>query len=283
MVTITAAVGAGGANRNPDVLAIQVALNKISPIAGGPVPSLKEDGLIGTKTLAAIVNFQKGNLGLIADGKIDVHGATLGRINFILDGNTSDPKTLAMASLPVSNSWANFALASLPSGGGTGSASVQAALNTHFHLNNGRLTQAQYLTIIRQNYIRVQSVFARAAQLFRSRSNAEAAQDQGIDKNGLPFPAYTFFAQSINFTTSFHNFTGTNGFGPMCQAAMVLHEPVHFVDPKADNNNDFYEHGVQYDTLTADQAVHNPSSYVCYAQQITFGSDVRFGAGKPAL
>jgi peptidoglycan hydrolase-like protein with peptidoglycan-binding domain len=283
MVTITASVGTGGLNRKDDVLAIQVALNKISPIAGGPTPALKEDGFIGPKTIAAILNFQKSNLGLIADGKIDAHGATLNRINFILDGTTSDPKTLAMASLPVSNSWANFAIASLPSGSGTPSAAVQAALNTHFHLNNGTLSQAQYLAIIRQNYMKVQSVFARAAQLFRSRSNAEAASDQGVDKNGVPFPAYTFFAASINFTTSFHNFNGTDGFGPMCQAAMVLHEPIHFVDPKADINNDFYEHGAQYNTLTADQAVHNPSSYVCYAEQITFGSDVRFGAGKPAL
>jgi hypothetical protein len=63
---------------------------------------------------------------------------------------------------------------------------------------------------------------------------------------------------------------------------MVLHEPFHYVDQLANNANDFYEHDAKYDVITPEQAVHNPSSYVCFAQQIVFGYDARFGAGKPS-
>jgi peptidoglycan hydrolase-like protein with peptidoglycan-binding domain len=284
MVAITSSVGQAGINRKPDVEAIQTALNGISTFAGGPNPKLKVDGFIGPKTNGAILNFQKGNLGLTQDSRVDPNGSTLQRINFILDGTTNDPKALAISCLPVSSFWTALALGSLPFPGAKNIApATQAALETHFHLSNGKLSQAIYLSIIRQNYMLVQGVFARAAQIFRSRTDAQAKQDQGVDTSGVPFPAYTFFHQSVNFTSTFHDWNGVDGFGPMCQSAMVLHEPVHFVDSFATAANDFYEHGPQYDHLTADQAVHNPSSYVCYAEQIAFGSDVRFGAGKPAL
>jgi len=45
--------------------------------------------------------------------------------------------------------------------------------------------------------------------------------------------------------------------------------------------NDFYEHGKQYDTLTPEQAIHNPSSYVSFAEHIFYRKDERFGAGRP--
>ena len=63
---------------------------------------------------------------------------------------------------------------------------------------------------------------------------------------------------------------------------MVLHEPVHFVDQLANIPNDIFEHSPQYPNITPEVAIHNPSSYVCFAQQIFFGSDTRFGAGKPS-
>lgn len=279
MVTISASVGNGGANRKADVEAIQQALNSISPIAGGPTVKLKVDGIVGPKTIAAILNFQKANLGLTQDGKVDVNGSTLQRINFILDGSTADPKALAIADMPVSNFWATLAITALQN---STAPTVQVAVETHFHLSSGKLNREIYLQIIRRNYTRVKAVFARAAQVFRTRSDSEAAQDNALD-HGVPFPAYTFFNQSVNFTSTFHPWNGTDGFGPMCRSAMVLHEPVHYVDPLATPENDFYEHGAEYNSLTPEQAVHNPSSYVCFAEQIAFGSDVRFGAGKRAI
>ncbi len=281
-VTITASVGLNGNNRPADVMAIQKALNDIPASAGGANPKLVPDGQSGSKTRAAILHFQQVHLGLTKDSKVDPGGATLREMNGILDPNVlaADPKALAMTDMVISNIWANFALAAL---GGQLVGNTAAALETHFHLSKGKLPKAVYLQIIRTNYTRVISIFGKAAQVFRSRTDAQAVSDRGVDDDGTPFPAYTFFQGSVNFTTSFKPFDGTDGFGPMCRAAMVLHEPVHFVDQLANRANDFYEHGLPYPNITPEQAVHNPSSYVCFAEQVTFGSDVRFGAGKPAV
>src|SRR5690349_4208757 len=88
VATISASVGQGGVNKNADVLVIQQSLNQIPPNQGGPLPKLKEDAWIGPKTNGAIIVFQKANTGLVVDGRIDVNGPTLARINALL---TSKP------------------------------------------------------------------------------------------------------------------------------------------------------------------------------------------------
>ena len=90
-VNISASVGQGGANNKADVLTIQNALNQIPPNQGGPDPKLKEDGLIGPKTIGAITKFQKANAGLPVDGRIDANGPTLARLNVLL-GSKPTPK-----------------------------------------------------------------------------------------------------------------------------------------------------------------------------------------------
>lgn len=59
-------------------------------------------------------------------------------------------------------------------------------------------------------------------------------------------------------------------FGPLCRAAVVLHEPIHYVDCLTNPRNDFYEHGQQYAYLTPQQAIHNPSSYVAFAEHVFY-------------
>ncbi len=85
-VNISASVGKNGLNKSADVLKIQQALNKIPPAKGGPDPKLKEDGWIGPKTIGAITKFQSANPGLVPDGRIDVQGKTLARLNELLAG-----------------------------------------------------------------------------------------------------------------------------------------------------------------------------------------------------
>ena len=84
MVNISASVGQSGINRKADVLSIQKALNQIPPNKGGPIPKLKEDGLVGPKSIGAIIKFQRSNVGLAHDRRIDVNRATLDRINSLL-------------------------------------------------------------------------------------------------------------------------------------------------------------------------------------------------------
>src|SRR5215471_8792454 len=91
VVSISAAVGQGGLNKNPDVLAIQQSLNQIPPNQGGPAPRLKEDAWIGPKTIGAISTFQRNNTGLPVDGRVDVNGPTLARLNALLN-NKPTPK-----------------------------------------------------------------------------------------------------------------------------------------------------------------------------------------------
>ena len=54
---------------------------------------------------------------------------------------------------------------------------------------------------------------------------------------------------------------------------MVLHEPIHFVDPQA--NFDTHEWGPEYTRLTASRAVHNASS------SPSFGAHVYERSGLP--
>lgn len=89
MVTISASVGQGGVNKKADALAIQQALNKIPPHKGGPDPKLVEDGLVGPKTINAIRKFQQSDIALVKDGRVDVNGPTLARINAQLGNGTS--------------------------------------------------------------------------------------------------------------------------------------------------------------------------------------------------
>lgn len=79
--SITAAVGTPPAvNRAPDVETIQVLLNQVPALNGGPQPLLDVDGLIGPKTIGAIRKFQQTNLGF-QDGRVDPNQKTLAKLN----------------------------------------------------------------------------------------------------------------------------------------------------------------------------------------------------------
>jgi hypothetical protein len=52
-------------------------LNAIPPSAGGASPELIPDGQSGSKTRAAILHFQRVDLGLTEDSNVDPDGSTL--------------------------------------------------------------------------------------------------------------------------------------------------------------------------------------------------------------
>lgn len=94
MIKISSSVGRAGANKKKDVLTIQKALNQIPKNKGGTSPKLKEDGLIGAKTIEAIIILQKANTGLAQDGRINVNRPTLACINSLLTGVMFDGDNL---------------------------------------------------------------------------------------------------------------------------------------------------------------------------------------------
>lgn len=79
-ISILRTVGLGQANNPDEVRTIQQALNRFGPSQGGPDPKLVPDGIVGPKTNASIVQFQKRQLGF-ADGKVDPNQKTINRIN----------------------------------------------------------------------------------------------------------------------------------------------------------------------------------------------------------
>lgn len=72
-------VGQGGVNRPDDAKAVQRLLGDLR-IAAGAVP-LTIDGLVGPKTIGAILAFQQHNPGLRCDGRIDPRGPTFIRLD----------------------------------------------------------------------------------------------------------------------------------------------------------------------------------------------------------
>lgn len=82
-VVIGHAVGEGGANVAADVVQVQRALNHVLPELAGAQPFLKDDGLVGPATLAAIKKFQERNFSWF-DRRVDPTGKTLALINHYL-------------------------------------------------------------------------------------------------------------------------------------------------------------------------------------------------------
>lgn len=83
-MAIKASVGQGGANRPPDVIHVQRLLNEAR--IGAAKPTLVVDGLVGPKTIGAIIEHQK-QWCKKHDGRVDPDGPTLAS----LEGEGSDP------------------------------------------------------------------------------------------------------------------------------------------------------------------------------------------------
>lgn len=98
---IKAAVGLGGQNIPADVNTVQQLLNALSPLEGGPLQILAEDGLFGPLTQAAIGRYQNHVLGW-ADGRIDPNGPTIKSLTAHLVAAPSVP--YGKLGIPVSGS-----------------------------------------------------------------------------------------------------------------------------------------------------------------------------------
>lgn len=165
-------------------------------------------------------------------------------------------------------------------------AMIAEAFNKHFQMvdappvvkPNQRLVDTPSLQLIKKNYQQVKYVLQHTSKYFKYVTRATADPAAKTD------PAYTYggMGGSINFNgdvfKAYDPVSGA-GFGPLSRAAMVLHESVHIADTLSGPPNHIYEHNPAYETQRADQAVHNASSYACFAQHVTNGRDTRYGVG----
>jgi|GEM_PF-1983651 len=95
---IEASVGRGGQNQHQDVLTVQLLLNQVPPAAGGPESLLVPDGISGPKTVAAILRFQKHQLGdLAASGRFDPGAHPLQRLVAMVEQESLNDRIVRVA------------------------------------------------------------------------------------------------------------------------------------------------------------------------------------------
>lgn len=156
------------------------------------------------------------------------------------------------------------------------------ALQKHSHMLPGvssvlgRAVTAADIAFIRQNYQKVQQVFLNSAFSFRNGplvSDADAAPARG-----------DFVQQKIFFGTEFKDFDtpDAKAIGPKSRSAILVHEAIHLADSRSGEPDiHISEFDPAYDLMTADNAIHNPSSYATFAWHVTRGFDLpRFGLGS---
>jgi hypothetical protein len=152
------------------------------------------------------------------------------------------------------------------------------ALEIHFHISTATIPLPEYIAKVIAIYQKDINLLNSSGNFFiDDTTSAEAAKGT---------PAHVPFGSGkVNFTPAFkeRDSAASTGFGPKCRAAMVLHEPVHVVDhPDASlAANHVSELASNYATQPAANQLHNAHSYAAFAQHVFFGTDTRFGAGKP--
>jgi hypothetical protein len=118
-VRIAQSVGKNGDNQYEDVKKIQLALNKVPPVNGGPVPPLDPDGDCGRLTKAAILKFQekqfppnpKFHKGWRPDGRVDPGKWTIDKLNLIINwSGRTDLLEIARQQAPTALQRVNNAL-----------------------------------------------------------------------------------------------------------------------------------------------------------------------------
>lgn len=182
---------------------------------------------------------------------------------------------------PIALGWIEAALSALEAE----TELARVALAVNFSLQK---PDPEIVREIARTFEKAQGVIARSDRTFVSVS--EAAARRFFPNGGLP-PAYAVFDEAIYFTPEFAPFDPATrrGFGPMCRAAMVLHESVHVIDRDSGapdvHISEWDEPG--FSAQSAVESLHNPSSYASFAAQVHSGAlawprEARFGAGRPA-
>jgi hypothetical protein len=88
--SLTSSVGKGGTNLPDDVITVKELLNSAAEIFGAPSNFIDPvDGIVDGALIDAISRFQRSNQFGFSDGRVDPGGATLKRLNGVVDGTVS--------------------------------------------------------------------------------------------------------------------------------------------------------------------------------------------------
>ncbi len=301
-VTIKFAVGNASPprcrNLPDDVRTIQTALNRFSPLDGGPQPPLNPDGLFGPKTRKAIHHFQK-KWGLmpkgwkVPDGIVDPEGPTIRRLregagaatNLPAEFMTKIPQvivviTAARAALTLARSFLQRPKSDdpgpFPSLGSIGEAEARK-VDRHFHIEKkanpiARLGQIETMFL---NMLTAIGHVPQGVILAADEPPSTAIGSfmftfsggyhlRGKDDTFEGIPVGSIYLCPMSRTL------GSDGF-----TYAMIHELAHFTGPTVNGIDDmayFHKNPDKYRALSPDLAFRNAD---CYSQ---FAFDV---IGKP--
>lgn len=214
-----------------------------------------------------------------------------------------DARTLALhTDLPLAQQWTKEAIMALNlfianltlKAGPTSSLHTlcEAALNINFAYAKVPLGQRlQYATQVLKGFHALTAIYDSAPQRFTGVTDEEARKLFPVAKFPILPPAYAVFHGRIHFTSNYRAFSNSTsqGFGPKCRAAMVIHECFHVIDlpsgQKTIHISEFDEPA--FSNQNPQQKSHNPSAYASFAGQISektvaWPPQKRFGAGNPS-
>ncbi|MBK8508366.1 MAG: hypothetical protein IPL51_06850 [Candidatus Competibacteraceae bacterium] len=214
-----------------------------------------------------------------------------------------DARSLALhTDLPLTQRWTQEAIMALNlfianltlKAGSTSSlhALCEAALAINFAFAKAPSSQRlQYATRVRAGFHGLTAIYGSAIQRFTNATDEEARRHFPAAKYPILPPAYANFHGRIYFTSNYRGFnpSTSQGFGPSCRAAMVLHECFHIIDLSSGRNaihiSEFSEPA--FSNQSPEQKIHNPSAYASFAGQIfekamQWPPEKRFGAGNPS-
>lgn len=297
-ISIAKPVGQGPLARNlpDDVRTIQDALNQVTQkgVAGGPMPLLVVDGLIGPKTNAAIVKFQREQVKTInPDGLVEPGKQTILKLNelvapvskFDLNGKLAVALPIVRASLAAAIANLRAVISQGPAPGP--SAVAADRLHRHFAidtLNASRQSEAR-VTLF-ETYSEM-GLVVNDPQLFDmfgaidafdvDKANAKIAltTSQGVfepvtDETGQLNPARRirmglgFFAPNVT---------------PPFAAYIIVHELAHFTGRRdgqriADNGRGWFD-DIFIKPLSANARLTNADSYASFAEECRANSPAK--------
>lgn len=294
-ISITAPVGQGQLARNlpDDVRVIQEALNQVTvnALAGGPIPFLTVDGIKGPKTQAAIINFQRLQVGMAnPDGLVEPGKQTILRLNQIATPQSKfDLNEKLAVALPRARAALAAAVRNLVaviSGGNGADPVAEDRLNRHFLLNSldaGRQSAAR-VTLF-ETYSEMGLVLNQP-DLFGMFGAIDAFDvDPNNAKIALTTPEGVFEPPLINGedNPARHIRFGFGFFAPSVSpdfaSFIILHELAHFTGRRDGESIEDNGRGWFNDTfivpLAADERLLNADSYAGFAFECLAESAVK--------
>jgi peptidoglycan hydrolase-like protein with peptidoglycan-binding domain len=298
-IAISQPVGQGQLARNlpDDVKTIQDALNQVTVngVAGGPIPFLVVDGIKGSKTQAAIENFQQAQVDTIkADGLVEPGKQTILRLNEVVAPLSKfDLNAKLAASLPLVRAALTAAICNLTAvitdGSGTSgpAAIAEDRLDRHFSLNTLDTSgQSEGRVILFETYSEM-ALVVNQPDLFNMFGAIDAFDvDPGNAKIALTTPQGVFEPPTIDGedNPARHIRLGLGFFAPNVSsdfaAFILLHELAHFTSRRdgqiiADNGRGWFD-DLFIAPLSAEQRLLNADSYASFAHECRTNS-----AAKP--